>query len=87
MSCDVTRGVDADGTDFPVVNPHASVFGGLGRDSMLPAQVNDGLLDVAHVPPDAGFEVLEIYDGISHELTRTMKSDKAASISLVKFRS
>lgn len=87
MSCDVTRGVDANGTDFSVVNPHASVLGGLGRDSMPPAQVNDCLLDVAHVPPDAGFEVLEIYDRISDELTRTMESDKAASICFVKLRS
>lgn len=87
MSCDVTRSVNSNCADLPVANPHSSVCGCLGSDSVFLAQVDDGFFDVTNVPANARLEVLEINDWISDELTWAMKSYQAAAIRSMEVRS
>ena len=84
--------LDPDGTDLPGGEPSLWVHpdssepvDAAGLNPPVRAGADDGFLQLAQVPSDVGAELVEVEDGVRHELSGPVVGDVPAAVDFVVF--
>lgn len=79
----VSTTVDSDGADLVVSDPNSSVRRSRCVDTKPAADGDDGLLQLADVPPNTLLEAGQVEDRVTDQLPRPMKCDESSSVGAV----